>query len=442
MVKQLEGLVKVYRKVEQSVLANKSRLLNHDLSIMIPAVDRKALSVSQRADLGTTAIFIEEGLQGQLEGASAQIKKLFSGFSTCHRAKGAASISAKLENYAKKFGGYTSHEQAVAAIEDGIGSRIFSESLRTLNKKEIAEMVDNTFIEGRKLSQKEKTLLTRYIYGKRLSPTEENRAFALFERFATPLIEQHSAKAVDRLCLGMAKFRMTEEGLTLAQMKQKGLLPEHLMQELERSFDAIEPIQIKVLNNYRGIHGLPEFSARQIEQIRDIAGPKVVIYSRPDLLDYSRFPNFKYTEKEMKELALKPSGYRTAQAKILHSNGALGEIQFRGFKTNDLGEYEHLAYDFRRGKGVESPVFAKYKAAVQALSDAQYEQYNLYLEKWYNYYNRLELGLPAVKPRLPKGFNKVLSVENLRKMHDLNEARLADLKKTFVPYMEDCFAVA
>ena len=47
-----------------------------------------------------------------------------------------------------------------------------------------------------------------------------------------------------------------------------------------------------------------------------------------------------------------------------------------------------------------------------------------------------------MKPRLPKGFSKVLSEENMRKMHAMNEARLADLKKTFVPSMEDYLAVA
>ncbi len=444
MVKQLEGLVKVYRKVEQSVIANKSRLLNHDLSIMIPAVDRKALSVSQRADLGTTAIFIEEELAAQLAGARGQVRSLFKGLTTCHRSKGAASIAPKLENSLKKAGGYTSHEQAVAVIGDGIGSRVFSDSLRTLNKQEIAEMVDKTMIEGRPLSPKQKMLLNKYIYGHSLTPIEEVEAFPLFERFATPLIEQHSAKAVDRLCLGMAKFRMTKEGggLTLAQMKQKGLLPEHLISELERNFNSIEALQVKEINNYRGLHGLPEFSARQIEQIRDIAGPKVIIHSRPDLLDYRRFPNFQYSKDEMKELALKASGYRTAQMNVVHSNGALGEIQFRGFETNNFGEYEHIAYDLRQGKNTLGPLFDKFKYEIGKLTDAQYAEYNLYLEKCYNYYNRLELGLPAVKPKLPRGFHKILSEENMKKLHDMNEARVKDLKQTFVPSMEDYLAVA
>ena len=163
---------------------------------------------------------------------------------------------------------------------------------------------------------------------------------------------------------------------------------------------------------------------------------KVIVRSRPDLADYNRFPNEGYTKDEIKDFALKASGYRTAQANVIHSNGVLGEIQFRGPLTNRFAEYEHLAYDLRQEKNTLGPLFDNFKEAISKLSPEEYGEYNLYLEKCYNYYNRLELGLPAVKPKLPKKFDKILSDDSLRTLHDTGEKMQKELEKDFIPYFK------
>ena len=168
--------------------------------------------------------------------------------------------------------------------------------------------------------------------------------------------------------------------------------------------------------------------------MRKICGNGVIVNSRPELAGYSKFPNYNYSKSEAKDFAIKSSGYRTGQMNVIHSNGMRGEIQFRGAQTNYFGEYEHIAYDLRQGKNTLGPLFDDYKREISKLSDNKYARYNKYLEECYNYYNRIELGLPALKPKLPKGFNKVLSEENMKKLYEANEKRLADLKTGFAPH--------
>ena len=131
-----------------------------------------------------------------------------------------------------------------------------------------------------------------------------------------------------------------------------------------------------------------------------------------------------YSLKEINEATIKStkaSGYRTAQMNIRHADGTLGEIQIRGPQTNLFGEYEHIAYDLRQGKNTLGPLFDEFTVAVSKLKPREYERYNEYLEECYNYYNRIELGLPAVKPKLPKGLPKVLSEESMRMLHEQAE---------------------
>ena len=129
--------------------------------------------------------------------------------------------------------------------------------------------------------------------------------------------------------------------------------------------------------------------------------------------------------------ASKNAGYRTAQMNVKYKDRTLGEIQFRGEETNKIGEYEHIAYDLRQGKNTLGPMFDEFKKAIDKLSDDEYKIYNKYLEACYNYYNRIELGLPAKRPMLPKNLDPILSEENMKYLHDKNEARLKELKKNF-----------
>ena len=391
----------------------------------------------QKADLGTTAFQIGEELKDKFPKAKEQVDLIFKDLSSVknieNRPKGAVSIITKLERGIKE-NKIDSYETACKYIGDGIGSRVITGNLDKLNPRQINSMIDNLQINGKALTNREKVLLKKYIYNHPMSETDANRAFPLFERFAQPLIEKRSKVAVDKLSLSIAASRIKKGELSLSQIKEQKLLSDDLIKRLET--ENIEPLEILLINNYRGGHGLPEFSSKQIQSLRKICGNGVVVNSRPDLAGYSKFPNYKYTKEETKSFAIKSSGYRTAQMNVLHSNGARGEIQFRGEYTNCFGEYEHIAYDLRQDKNTLGPLFDDYKREISKLSDKKYEKYNKYLEECYNYYNRLELGLPASKPKLPKGFNKILSEEKMKKLHDENENRLAELKVGFKPHFE------
>ncbi|MBP3490834.1 hypothetical protein J6K35_03105, partial [bacterium] len=107
-----------------------------------------------------------------------------------------------------------------------------------------------------------------------------------------------------------------------------------------------------------------------------------------------------------------------------------------GEQTNMIGEYEHIAYDLRQGKNTLGEMFEPFSKAVKSLSDDEYKIYNQYLENCYNYYNRIELGLPAIKPKLPSQLSKVLSEENMKSLHEADHALQKELEKDFVRYFE------
>ena len=424
---------KFMQKPELGLNVNFSRLTagSRDMDIALKAKD---LAI-KKADLGTTAYQIGEELKVQFPKAREQVDNIFGDLNSVeritNRPKGAVSIHTKLERGIKE-NKINSYETAVKYIGDGIGSRVITRPLENLSRAQIKKMVEELKINGDPLTKEEKVLLNKYIYNNPMSPEEADRAFPLFEKFAQPLIEKRSKQVVDDLSLSIASNRIKKGELSIEQIKEQNLLSEDLIKRLET--EEFEPLEVLLINNYRGGHGLPEFSSRQIQALRKICGSGVIVNSRPDLAGYNKFPNYKYSKSEAKEFAIKASGYRTGQMNIIHSNGARGEIQFRGPYTNYFGEYEHIAYDLRQGKNTLGPLFNDYKREISRLSDYKYARYNKYLEECYNYYNRLELGLPAVKPKLPKGFNKILSEENMKKLHEANEARLERLKAGFTPH--------
>ena len=427
------------QKPEVGLLVNYSKLQAGERVLFCEGkIKDKIIPKDFAADLGTASIQISRDLEKHFPKAQAQIKTVFGNLKSVdkiqNRAKGPVSIAPKILRGVKS-GEVNSFESAKAFILDGIGSRVITKSLDKLDKKQIKNMIESLKINNEPLSSKQKILLEKYIYQRKMTPSEELEAFPLFEKFAQPLIEKRSKQVVDNLSLSIIKNRMIKEGLTLEQIKKQGLLPDDLIQRLKN--EKIEPLEVTLINNYRGMNGLPEFSSRQIQALRKVTGGKVIIHSRADLADYEKFPRTAYSKEELKEFAVKPSGYRTAQMNIIHKDGTLGEIQFRGSYTNMIGEYEHIAYDLRQGKNTLGPIFDNFKSAISKLTPEEYNEYNKYLEKCYNYYNRLELGLPAIKPKLPRKFDKILSEESMKKLHDTNEARLHKLKEGFKPHFEE-----
>ena len=407
-------------------------------------ISKEVLTESTLADLGDASVWIDAHLKSLLTGARNEVVDFFGSMGSVekimNRAKGALSVEAKLERGLKQAPGQTfkNIDEAIACIGDGIGSRVITKSLNKLSEKEIEAMVSDMLIDGQKLTCKQKDLLMRAIYQKNIKPRDKEEAFRLFETFAQPLIEKRSQEVVDGLTLGILKERMLNEGLDIKKLKDKGFFDEKLLDRLLTD-NGIKPIKVTEINNYRGRYGLPEFSNNQIRQLADalnyqrVDGKLLTIYSDPRGLGRYNY-TLEETAKQAQE-SVKASGYRTAQINVVHKNGALGEIQFRGKYTNMIGEYEHIAYDLRREKNTLGENFDEFKQAILKLSDDEYAKYNEYLESCYNYYNRLELGLPAIKPKLPTRFNKILSEENLKALHDADEALQKELNKNFSPHI-------
>lgn len=402
---------------------------------------KKVLSEATKTDIGNASMWGESFLQSQFDAAYCESKSIFGNLNSVEnvmgRSKGALSIQTKLERSIQKDAAdktFHSFEDAMSYIKDGIGTRIITKSLPKLSKTQIENRIAEMTIDGEKLTSRQQKLLRDYLYNydfKNAANKEEG--FRLFEQFAQPLIEERSNEVVNQLTLGILQNRINQGSITLEELKKCDLFKEEIITALQKG--NIKPIQINTISNYRGKYGLPEFSNNQIRQLsmamgfKNPDGSKLIIKSDPRGLDYMQYSSETLAKNSAD--AIKKSGYRTAQMNIVHSNGALGEWQFRGEYTNIIAEYEHIAYDLRQGKSTLGPVFDEYKQAISKLSDKQYEHYNRYLESCYNYYNRLELGLPAVKPKLPKQFNKILEESSLKALHDKNALLEKEAAKGF-----------
>ena len=297
-----------------------------------------------RATIGDASVWIESHLLDAFPAASQEVKSAFRGLSsvqeTMHRPKGALSIFPKVQRglieAAENGRDFSSIKEAIRYVDDGIGSRVITRSLDKLSRSQIDDMIRNTMIDGKRISAQDMKILRGYIYSanpEKCSP----RAFQLYEQFAQPLIEKRSGEVVDRLTAGILKHRVLNEGLDLQDLCRRGLLDEKWLKIIE-SNDVL-PLNITQINNYRGAHGLPEFTNRQIQQLSRALntgrGRSLKVLS-----DVRGLDDFLYSADEVAELSkksIKTSGYRTAQVKIVHANGALGEIQYRGRLTNMIG---------------------------------------------------------------------------------------------------------
>lgn len=411
------------------------------------------LSQLSKALIGDTSLSIERTLGRSFTSAFDDVQYMFlDSKSMCKiygRPKSALSTTTKLERNAIKKGGFTNFQDALECIGDGIGTRGIMESLPKLTKTQIAEQITQTTFKGKPLTNRQVELLEKYIYERPIDAKHQEEAYQLFKEFAKPLVERHSQEAVNELTMGVLAKRLGEgEGkITLQQIKNEGLLDPSLIKEFEQRLQSqdIVPIVIKDINNYRGAHGLPYFTDSQMAQLnyaRGISSKSGAIVTRNAATSRYGYiqesssleqAGYQYIEPPK---SIKASGYNTCQMNIEHTNGALGEIQFKGRHIDEFGEYEHIAYDLRQGKNTLGEVFDEYASVVSKLPDSQYQIYNKYLESCYNYCHRLELGLPAKKPVLPKSLNPILSMESMKSLHDKGELVKQAEAVGFKPYYE------
>ncbi len=121
--------------------------------------------------------------------------------------------------------------------------------------------------------------------------------------------------------------------------------------------------------------------------------------------------------------SVKASGYCSSQLKIKLPSGIVGELQVRGKNVGEIAELEHTRYDINKGKDIFKGhtelirIFNPYKKALKALTPEQAKAYENYFVQLYEYARNTELGIKGKEPELPQGFDNVLSIESLRKIH-------------------------
>ena len=398
------------------------------LNFFVP--EEKMASETLKADLGSVSIMLSNVFRREMKAENRFLEQTFLHkpciANTSSRAKSAGSIFSKIEKGIKRDEVFD-YDSAKAFITDGKGLRVDLKALPALNKSTINRMMSEMTIEGRRLSREERALLKKYIYSENTMTQEEiKRAFPIFEKFIIPLVEKHSKPVFDEIQLSMLKYRILNENLTIAQIREQGLLSDNLIKRLTN--EKIIPRHYEILNNYRGEYGIPIFSNRQIQLLRKSSGNKLIVHSRPDMLDYSRHPQ---TIVSNAELGIKDSGYQGGQFKLFGN----AEEQFRGVHVSRGAEKEHASYDAVQGKFV-SAAASEHVSALKTLSKSEKKIYEEYISKWYNTWARQDLGLPYQIPELPQGLNKTLSMEYIEKMHEQSLLTETAAVRNFVPHLE------
>lgn len=214
--------------------------------------------------------------------------------------------------------------------------------------------------------------------------------------------------------------------------------------------DGIETgkIHIQEINNYCGHDGIPYFSQEHLQHItlsynqwfkKACESPEyIVIKDENGVINCikDKFGNkfnraLTIEDSQTNPEKIKESGYTSSQFNIIGNNGLRIEFQYRSSKINDFAEYEHVPYDIRGNKEtVKGKKYDKIRnilANKDKMGNAEYKYYNTYLTQIYNYYRRIELGLPVgEKPVLNKdNFKKLtpedialISVDGLKELHD------------------------
>lgn len=213
-------------------------------------------------------------------------------------------------------------------------------------------------------------------------------------------------------------------------------------------------VRIQEFHNYCGHEGIPYFTQEHLQNITWAYGKWFEKMSKDanytaikDESGYvvsikDKFGNkfdraLRIEDSQTNSDVIKESGYTSSQFNIIGENGLKIEFQYRSDEINNFAEYEHVPYDIRENKEtVNGPEYNIIRGILKdktKMSDDDYKKYyNPYLTQVYNYYRRLELGLPVgEKPVLNKDNFKnltqeeidLISVDGLKALHDEIEAQ-------------------
>lgn len=334
------------------------------------------------AELSDQADRINLYNEDRIDEATQQVKEVFGdNVEVTSRAK---SENSNFEKLAKKFENgklnSTSDDACFDAIADGLGLRVQMKSLTEDEAKGIIE----TALKDTGITYQQ---FINYISGDTLNLDDVTRE----------TLETSAKTIIDEL-----KEKQTQD-------------------VFNNLIDSIKSRKIKItdINNY-GDEYSSIFTQRQILELVDtlnsvypgqnitvttlmddsygsIAGRKLTIDA--DGNTTININETTFTDKG----AVKPSGYATSQFNTVHefedSTLGLGELQIRGTQLNEFAEVEHVPYDIRQGKIKETDSkYSEIYSIIKGLSKENFNSYNLYLTKVYNWLRLKELGISTSEP--------------------------------------------
>ncbi len=224
-----------------------------------------------------------------------------------------------------------------------------------------------------------------------------------------------------------------------AMLKAAELQSAPAVKQLKRMIDMIASgeadFEITRITNYVSKDGIPYFSENQLADIAWYAAKKGI----KGFDQVIRIENNKAIDAKGKNITKsQPSGYSALQMNIKTKDGKVLEWQMRGKDVNDFAEGEHIPYDLRTGKNIlgDHPELEPLYKPLQKLlcgtgeekigkmPDEAYNEYNRYLDDYYTYLRKKELGFKADEPKLSEygngyKFDEKLDAQNLMKLHKI-----------------------
>ena len=300
------------------------------------------------------------------------------------RTKGEGSIFSKLANKFKK-GKLTevTDSNCYEAIGDAYGGRI---QLRSLDCKETRSFIEK-YLES-----------SEYTY-------DDVVEFLQNGKIGSNAQGCEELQEISKDILSSLKEKQTQE------------IVDSLVAAIKNKSGEGAKLNITELSNY-GDDISSYFTGKQLDEIADAyfeaTGEKLTIVTKMDDSFFSEnFGKFTKTGENTYEAgnaifetkgAIKGSGYASTHMNTLSEgqNGILkGELQIRGTKLNTLADAEHIPYDIRSGKIVESDTkYSEVFKLIKNMNDETYEAYNEYLTKTYNWNRLNELGIETQKPEM------------------------------------------
>ena len=400
-------------------------------------IDKEALkAVDVQGELGNIAIRQADHLKKKIKYAKKLANDIFGDISEVKthsvRTKDANSIYSKYEKNINDGKIVKCEEDAHEFITDAVGMRF---QMKDLTIDDAMQAVKKATINGKNLTTSEQRLVKRLFRNDpTLTASEIEKADELAKPVKMLLAEQQTNPVFERMLLCNIKSALERKITTIEKLKKCGFDDEFL-----KHLDDPQIIPLRLtrrISNYKGLDGIPYYSDNQMMKLENYilaTGDNVKIQHCLSEINLNKY-NLDELTKSQKS-AIKDSGYVTTQMNVILPDGTLAEAQFRG--SNLFAEYEHIAYDSRQAKNTLGEVFNEYQDAIKSLKESQYEEYNTYLRKCYNYYRNKELGIMVgAKPKLPEGFPKILSQESMENLYKQNHEVTQNAMQTFRPHLE------